>query len=179
MERFSIPSQTKYKILTNVKSESNDKATFYITDNKQYYDEHRIGTRTYLENSQEIENDDKDGKFKIEPNEAEQTINVAIPFYTRAKQMIITTGYTGNNPYVAYQRRATVEIKAILEMPGERENATLVDTVEILQVRRIVNPKGIYRKHDNNTSFHVKLLRLPRENDTQFVEFTSEGPWKD
>lgn len=170
--------KTKYKILTNVKSESNDKATFYITDNKQYYDEHRIGTRTYLENSQEIENDDKDGKFKIEPNEAEQTINVAIPFYTRAKQMIITTGYTGNNPYVAYQRRATVEIKAILEMPGERENATLVDTVEILQVRRIVNPKGIYRKHDNNTSFHVKLLRLPRENDTQFVEFTSEGPWK-
>lgn len=170
--------KTKYKILTNVQSESNDKATFYVTDNKQYYDDHKIGTRTYLENSQEIGNNDDNGKFRIEPNEAEQTINVAIPFYTRAKQMIITTGYTGNNPYVAYQRRATVEIKAILEMPGERENEILVDTVEILQVRRLVNPKGIYRKHNNNSSFHVKLLKLPRENDTQFVEFTSEGPWK-
>ena len=28
-----------------------------------------------------------------------------LPMYTRAKQMITSTGYTGNNPYVAYRRK--------------------------------------------------------------------------
>ncbi len=36
--------------------------------------------------------------------------HVQLPMYTRAKQLIKTTGYTGNNPYVAYQRRSEVKI---------------------------------------------------------------------
>lgn len=73
--------------------------------------------------------------------------------YTRAKQMVISSGYTGNNPYVAYQRRATVEFKAQLRLPGESNLRVVSDTVEVFQVRRIVNPKGIYRSHKTHHLF--------------------------
>lgn len=168
--------KTKYKILTNISEESSE-GVHYIVNNQNYYNTEQIGTRTYLQDKKEFENNEEDGKFTITSNENEHTVNITIPFYTRAKQMIITTGYTGNNPYVAYQRRATVKLTATLQMPGGKSKE-LTENVEILQVRRLVNPKGIYRKHDNDKSFHVKLLRLPRENATNFVEFTSEGPWR-
>lgn len=45
------------------------------------------------------------GYYSIKPTEGNKTVNVMVPMYTRAKQMIATTAYTGNNPYVAYQRR--------------------------------------------------------------------------
>ena len=94
--------------------------------------------------------------------------------YTRAKQMISTTGYTGNNPYVAYQRKARVKITTKLEGLNE----VFTNEVPIYQVRRVVNPKGIYRSLKNNKSFHVVLKRLPRENDQMFKTFQSEGQWK-
>lgn len=50
--------------------------------------------------------------------------------------------------------------------------------VTIYQVRRIVNPKGIYRSSGKSEPFHVVLKRLPKENATKFETFVSEGPWK-
>ena len=151
--------------------------------NKEYYEETRRGERTYMENKEvnTKENTESEGKFTIgkpvgEGNE--QNITAHIPLYTRAKQMIISTGYTGNNPYVAYRRRATVEIQAEIRLAGRDENTVLRETVEIYQVRRIVNPKGIYRSWNKTTPFHVTLMRLPRENSTTFEPFTSEGPWR-
>lgn len=116
-----------------------------------------------------------DDKYRVEkhPTEA-NTYNIYIPMYTRAKQMISTTGYTGNNPYVAYQRKARVKITTKLEGLDE----IFENEVPIYQVRRVVNPKGIYRSSGNNKSFHVVLKRLPRENDQMFKTFQSEGPWK-
>lgn len=158
-----------------------------IESNKAYYNGEGKGTdptkkrgvRTYYENGKEkeTENNDGHGKFKIEKI-GNNVVNASIPMYTRAKQMIVTTGYTGNNPYVAYQRRATVEITAEIKYPEEVKSRVLKDTVEIFQVRRIVNPKGIYRSHNNVKPFHVTLMRLPRENATQFEPFSSEGPWR-
>lgn len=116
-----------------------------------------------------------DDKYRVEkhPTEA-NTYNIYIPMYTRAKQMISTTGYTGNNPYVAYQRKARVKITTKLEGLNE----VFTNEVPIYQVRRVVNPKGIYRSLKNNKSFHVVLKRLPRENDQMFKTFQSEGQWK-
>lgn len=116
-----------------------------------------------------------DDKYRVEkhPTEA-NTYNIYIPMYTRAKQMISTTGYTGNNPYVAYQRKARVKITTKLEGLDK----IFENEVPIYQVRRVVNPKGIYRSLKNNKSFHVVLKRLPRENDQMFKTFQSEGPWK-
>ena len=105
--------------------------------------------------------------------EGTNILHMSIPLYTRAKQMIAKTSYTGNNPYVAYRRQAKIKITATLSQ-GE----PLTEIVDIFQVRRVVNPKGIYRRHNNDKPFHVVLKRLARENATNFEEFTSEGAWE-
>lgn len=156
-----------------------------IVSNEQYY--YTIperGEREYKKfdlpggitsNEFTTEGSEPDDKYRVEkhPTEA-NTYNIYIPMYTRAKQMISTTGYTGNNPYVAYQRKARVKITTKLEGLNE----VFTNEVPIYQVRRVVNPKGIYRSLKNNKSFHVVLKRLPRENDQMFKTFQSEGQWK-
>lgn len=156
-----------------------------IGSNEQYYNKvPKRGEREYKDfvlpggtTSKEFttENSEPDDKYRVEkhPTEA-NTYNIYIPMYTRAKQMISTTGYTGNNPYVAYQRKARVKITTKLEGLNE----VFTNEVPIYQVRRVVNPKGIYRSLKNNKSFHVVLKRLPRENDQMFKTFQSEGQWK-
>ena len=110
---------------------------------------------------------------KRESSDDGNIYHVSLPIYTRAKQLIKQTAYTGNNPYVAYQRKAVVRITAKL-----KNGNILEKDATIYQVRRIVNPKGVWRKWDNDKSFHVVLKRLPRENALQFETFPSEGPWK-
>lgn len=156
-----------------------------IGSNEQYYKTvPKRGEREYKDfvlpegiTSEEFttENSEQDDKYRVEkhPTEA-NTYNIYIPMYTRAKQMISTTGYTGNNPYVAYQRKARVKITTKLEGLDK----IFENEVPIYQVRRVVNPKGIYRSLKNNKSFHVVLKRLPRENDQMFKTFQSEGQWK-
>lgn len=156
-----------------------------IGSNEQYYNTvPKRGEREYKDfvlpegiTSKEFktENSEPDDKYRVEkhPTEA-NTYNIYVPMYTRAKQMISTTGYTGNNPYVAYQRKARVKITTKLEGLDK----IFENEVPIYQVRRVVNPKGIYRSLKNNKSFHVVLKRLPRENDQMFKTFQSEGQWK-
>lgn len=156
-----------------------------IGSNEQYYNTvPKRGEREYKDfvlpegiTSKEFTTDvsHPDDKYRVEkhPTEA-NTYNIYIPMYTRAKQMISTTGYTGNNPYVAYQRKARVKITTKLEGLDK----IFENEVPIYQVRRVVNPKGIYRSLKNNKSFHVVLKRLPRENDQMFKTFQSEGMWK-
>lgn len=156
-----------------------------IGSNEQYYNKvPKRGEREYKDfvlpggiTSKEFttENSEPDDKYRVEkhPTEA-NTYNIYIPMYTRAKQMISTTGYTGNNPYVAYQRKARVKITTKLEGLDK----IFENEVPIYQVRRVVNPKGIYRSLKNNKSFHVVLKRLPGEDQQMFKTFQSEGPWK-
>ena len=156
-----------------------------IGSNEQYYNTvPKRGEREYKDfvlpggiTSKEFttENSEPDDKYRVEkhPTEA-NTYNIYIPMYTRAKQMISTTGYTGNNPYVAYQRKARVKITTKLEGLNE----VFTNEVPIYQVRRVVNPKGIYRSLKNNKSFHVVLKRLPGEDQQMFKTFQSEGSWK-
>lgn len=156
-----------------------------IGSNEQYYNtDPKRGEREYKDfvlpegiTSKEFTTDvsHPDDKYRVEkhPTEA-NTYNIYIPMYTRAKQMISTTGYTGNNPYVAYQRKARVKITTKLEGLNE----VFTNEVPIYQVRRVVNPKGIYRSFKNNESFHVVLKRLPGEDQQMFTTFQSEGPWK-
>lgn len=156
-----------------------------IGSNEQYYNKvPKRGEREYKDfvlpggiTSKEFttENSEPGDKYRVEkhPTEA-NTYNIYIPMYTRAKQMISTTGYTGNNPYVAYQRKARVKITTKLEGLDK----IFENEVPIYQVRRVVNPKGIYRSLKNNKSFHVVLKRLPGEDQQMFKTFQSEGPWK-
>ena len=174
------------------------------TSNEEYYNTHKRGEREYIPagaalpmpgESKEYETFDdlnnSDGKCIVR-NEGDSVFHVQLPMYTRAKQLIKNTGYTGNNPYVAYQRRSEVKIVVTFTNgskistdgtdfsgnPLLNEDNKNNQNPVIYQVRRIVNPKGVWRSHDNDKDFHVQLKRLPRENATQFETFTSEGPWK-
>lgn len=146
--------------------------TVKITSNKDYYETSEKGLRTY--NVAKQLHEDKDGNYEIKGDN--DHLLASIPLYTRAKQMHIKSGYTGNNPYVAYQRHAKVKITAVVQVNGK--DHSLDETVDIYQVRRIVNPKGIYRSNNNNRPFDVTLLWLPKENAEDFIPFSSEGPWK-
>ncbi len=144
--------------------------------NKRYYEDHHRGDRVYYENGSLIDpNSTEDGEFTMKRDGNICTFNV--PMYTRAKQLIIKTGYTGNNPYGAYRRRAVVKFTAVLE-DESGDTLTIKENADILQVRHVVNPKGIWRKAGNNKSFHVVLKYLPREEATTFQTFTSEGEWR-
>lgn len=171
---------------------------YTATSNQSYYEEHKRGERTYpigdITDEEEHSffgeaGEEKDGEYKVR-KEGDDIYHVLLPMYTRAKQLIKATAYTGNNPYVAYQRRSEVEIKATLLNPDGTvwqtitTNSSVANPTKgnqnpvIYQVRRVVNPKGIWRSYNNNTGFDVLLKRLPQENGTKFEVFTSEGPWK-
>ncbi len=119
--------------------------------------------------------------YTVELNDSGNTV-VNIPFFTRAKNMITTSGYTGNNPYEAYQRKALVEITLYDKTTGKviTNNAGKArrDTLTVYQVRRIENPKGIWRRYDNDEKFDVVLQERRTENSDQFTDLISEGPWR-
>lgn len=150
----------------------------YEAFNKKYYEDNYRGKRVYHVDGSYVgvDAEDKDnesnGVYSVTETNKGYTFNV--PLYTRAKQMVPQTGYTGNNPYVAYQRTAKIRITALDKdgsVVGEPREVT------IIQVRRIVNPKGVWRKWDNDEPFHVVLKRLPYESAPNFEEFNSDGPW--
>lgn len=146
--------------------------------NKQYYELHHRGDREYDVQTMGVNGDEQDGFYTVSKSpDNPNIINISVPMWTRAKLLVKACGYTGNNPYVAYQRKAIVKYTAVLEnAAGVR--TTLIEHGTILQVRRVVNPKGIWRKHDGKEPFHVVLKRLPLEKASVFETFVSEGKWK-
>ncbi len=156
------------------------KGPFTQTSNKAYYEQTpKRGVRVYSDMNDGAHTTDgaKDtDKYNVKVEKSAVTGNIyhfSLPMYTRAKQLIKQTAHTGNNPYVAYQRKAVVRITATLS-----KGAPYVEDVTIYQVRRIVNPKGVWRKWNNDKSFHVVLKRLPMESADKFESFNSVGPWR-
>ncbi|GFI01048.1 hypothetical protein [uncultured Phocaeicola sp.] len=133
--------------------------------------------------------DSQDGDYsvaKTDPSgitpENEKSINTdpgktfTIPLYTRARSLVPWTGYTGNNIYVAYRRKAVIRFTASIKYAGVTKEYS--DEVEILQSRRIVNPKGVWRSWDNSAPFQVRILYLPELSATRFEDLISDGPWR-
>ncbi|MGM9804849.1 MAG: hypothetical protein ACI3Z7_00190, partial [Candidatus Aphodosoma sp.] len=169
--------KTQYTILDNNKPNDPAGGILHITNNQSHYEDpnRNLGYREYDVAPGEHQ-DNRDGNYSLTYND-DNTVDIMLPFYTRAKQLIISTGYTGNNPYVAYRRRAKVEISAEIENT-DGTTKTLADTTDIFQMRRVVNPKGVYRKHDSMEPFHVRLMVLPQERSQIFVPLLSMGTWK-
>ena len=155
---------------------SKDDAQTGVHHNELFYTKENKGNREY-EIAPGPHEDAKDGSYFVEAIRAEGNSATEqifhVPLYTRAKVLNTRTGYSGNNPYVAYPRKARVHITA------ELENGTPIETyLDIIQVRRIVNPKAVWRREGNQTPFHVTLLRLPKDDEhTDFEEFDSDGGW--
>lgn len=103
-----------------------------------------------------------------------------LPLYTRALFMVKTLGYSGANPYFNYQRKAVVKITCWVDEKGA-DNVTrsvkYTKLCDVIQVRRIINPTGIYREAGNNKSFSVTLAFRTAEKAASFMPFASEGKW--
>ncbi len=87
------------------------------------------------------------------------------------------TGFTGNNPYSAYPRKE--RIKFTIQVKDDVTGTYVPKTayLDMIQVRRIENPKGVWRSAGNSDNFHVTLMRLPYDDAEDFKPFNSEGAW--
>lgn len=102
---------------------------------------------------------------------------VTLPLFTRPRVMVASTGYTGNNPYVAYNRESQVEFTARVRKSDGSEYE-LKDTIQVIQSRRIVNPKAVWREASSTSSFHVQLKIMESQTSESFSNLISFGPWK-
>lgn len=100
-----------------------------------------------------------------------------IPMFTRPKAMIFISGFTGNNPYEAYQRKAVVRFTATF-LKTDGTTVTKWKEVPVYQVRRLVNPKGVWHKYDNDIPFHVTLMKQSSPSDINYTPIESYGSWK-
>lgn len=101
-----------------------------------------------------------------------------IPLFTRPKILVKQTGYSGNNPFVGYQRVAKVKLRVTLQkIDGTEKDKKDSVYVNVVQVRRVVNPKGVYRSADNYDPFHVKIMWLDGDDASEFIPSVSRGPW--
>lgn len=131
------------------------------------------GYREYeLMPSSDPTNNSGHGTYTVTKDVNSTTFNV--PFFTRQKQLIKSTGYTGNNPYTSYQREA----KLLLKYKLKDESKPREDTIKVYQVKRLVNPMGVWRKHDNYAPFHVNLKEQDSETNPNFHPVKSIGPWR-
>ena len=194
-QTFLSLKQTKLTVIPVPGSE--DKPSWEIdyavamNTSKDYYKDHEIGNREY-----EIGDETKDGVQSFESDDVEAngiyTVTVTkrdaeghaierifkIPFYTRAKELVTRTGFTGNNPYYSYPRKQRVKFTASI---WDSEKNSYTDTpyyLNVVQVRRILNPKGVWRKSGSTNPFHVTLMRLEEDRiNSEFKSFNSIGVW--
>lgn len=169
-----------------------------------HYEEYQEGIRTFDENdltpitdengdlrydeegevmskteSSEDKHASENDKYQVIPvmddngNKVDNEVTLLLPVWTRAKSLIGTSGFSGNNPYEGFERKAKLEIKAEYD-----DNTIITEYVDVLQVKRIVNPKGVWRAHDRTEPFYVTLLESENSNDrSNFKPFESEGEW--
>lgn len=100
----------------------------------------------------------------------------SVPVYTRP--LILDNSLTGHNPYVSYQRKAKVKFTVTLE------GKTYTQTIEVIQVKRLVNPTGVWRSDNNTSPFNIRLMELNEPDadgngmrNVNFVAPLSDGPW--
>lgn len=160
------------------------KGTTALNALKKYYEtEQKQNIRTFTASELSPTGGDGKGGYEAGTNNAYQvhkidtdTKMVLIPLFTRNKSMIKTSGYSGNNPYEAYYRKAVLEITAEFNNDGVRSKIT--KRVNVMQVPRITNPKGIWRSHDKSDGFNVVLSNPATGDATTYSPFESDGYWK-
>lgn len=115
-------------------------------------------------------------RYAVNKN-ADESRTYMIPMFTRPKAMIFISGFSGNNPYEAFQRKAVVRFTAKFTKT-DGSTTTKIKEVPVYQVRRLVNPKGVWRSAGNTTPFHVQLTRQTSPQNINYTPFESYGPWK-
>ncbi|MDE6345942.1 MAG: hypothetical protein K2L55_04670 [Muribaculaceae bacterium] len=109
-----------------------------------------------------------------------ESVSMSIPLFTRAKVLVKETGYSGNNPYVEYTRTAEITMTPYLRKIGTDDEPVAWNNkkiINVVQVQRLVNPKGVYRRSGNFEPFHVQLKILNDQNAPTFEPLISHGTW--
>lgn len=158
---------------------------------KAYYESNHQNARTYevapgtygkpgANNAYEVKNLDAtdDAKHEACPNSAAASRQFILPLWTRNKTMIATTGFSGANPYNNFQRNAKLLITATFIVGNGTKVVTRSKIVNVIQVRRIENPAGVWRPSKDQTPFKVQLTTIPTAAQSSFKAFASEGEWK-
>lgn len=114
---------------------------------------------------------------KITPNPDGKSRTMYIPLFTRPKAIGYISGFSGNNPYEYFPRKATLRITSEYITTGNARKV-VVNEVRVIQERRIVNPKAIWRSAGNNQSFHVVLKLQPSPTTESFSPVVSKGEWE-
>lgn len=164
-----------------------------IRANEAHWKSHHLEDTTYLDLTptpeMTIREAQDEGKLHVlidTDDNNNHVYKINMPLWTRAKNLISQTGYTGNNPYHAYRRKAKVKLTVTLS-----DGSTLTtgldaatgtndgEDIVIQQVERIVNPTGIYRSGVTHSQpFHVVLQTQKEEESTEFIPLLSDGPWR-
>ncbi|MDE7381361.1 MAG: hypothetical protein K2N03_04450, partial [Muribaculaceae bacterium] len=159
----------------------------YYENNGQNFREYNVTPGTYGNpydpektnyNSYEVKNLAATDPAKHQPCPANGSASrqFLIPLITRNKTMITASGYTGNNPYENYDRKAVVRITAYFDINGKIIKR--IKDVTVFQVRRLVNPKAVWRPAANSDNFRVDLYYAKKPTDTEYTNVKSEGEWK-
>ncbi len=103
---------------------------------------------------------------------------VMVNMWTRAKTMIEGSGFSGNNPYEYFVRKATLKVTATFDM-GDDPDETRTEYLTVLQEPRIVNPKAVWRKSGSTAGpFHVLLMTTEGSNQkSNYTPLKSDGEW--
>ena len=115
---------------------------------------------------------------KVDDNTDRGDKIVMVNMWTRAKSMIEGSGFSGNNPYEYFVRKATLKVTATFDMDGEPP-ITKTKYITVLQEPRIVNPKAVWRKSGSTAGpFHVRLMTTDNSNQkSNYTPLTSDGEW--
>ena len=157
-----------------------------ITSNPWWYEGHKYANYPdnnapsngflNLEGSTLVKDTDRTGKYV--PSKSYGRISsdaidrYTIPVYTRP--LTLGASYSGYNYYEHHSRQAQVKITANVNVSGGIK--TVSKYVNIIQVERLLNPGGVWRKHDNDAPFKVVLTTMPGENQ-DYKPLVSEGKW--
>lgn len=100
---------------------------------------------------------------------------VKMKLWTQPKSMCGISGFSGNNPYEDYNRKGVIRFTAKFANGQEVKK-----DVTVIQAKRLVNPKAVWRRHDNPEDFNVTLMErdLTDENRIKFQPVVSRGEWK-
>ncbi len=120
----------------------------------------------------DVEYDNLEENYLV--NEEAGARTLMLPLFTRAKTMILNSGYSGNNPYEYHHRKAKLKVTATFA-----DGTVLTEYASILQVPRITNPKAVWRDATGTPSeFEVTLMgRSGPRRDADYIVMANEGSW--
>ncbi|MCM1503361.1 MAG: hypothetical protein NC115_11975 [Bacteroidales bacterium] len=98
---------------------------------------------------------------------------VKVPLYTREKQLVKPTGFTGNNIYPQYRREAILEVSGVIGGKAVEKKE-----IKVYQMHRIINPSGVFRNHDSQKPFELTMAFRTSPEAPEFQPLHSIGPWR-